>query len=259
MKAVRGGCAAVLVAALAACDTADPAPKWVDPVFALAVSVSGVKAGDYAYTATSPTGDSMSGVVDVPSDSATLEHSIYYGDFRGRMTARMVGGDRYVKMAFDITETEASAYADEELLTAAHWWRVDPDRIIDGDSWGVDRGAPDVTGAAYLAERVVTAKGDRRTITGTVDVSEMSYALAFVDDITAVGPTAKALPFTVRLDERGWFTEWTLHAPAAGDVPAGDWTIKVGGYGAQEPQPRPPADQTGRMQSQGYALLENFI
>jgi hypothetical protein len=256
MRAWRGGfTVTVLVAALTACDTGDPAPKRVeDPMFALAASVSGLKAGDYAYTVSTPTGATNSGVVDVPSDSATLDWMIGDADFRGRMTIRMVGPDRFVKLLFDTAELDLDEDG-EELLGGAYWWRIDPDRLVDGDAYSVDRGAPDVTGASYLAQRVVTAQGDDRTITGTVDVTGLSGSLAFTDDLDGLGPATTALPFTVRLDERGRLTEWVLHAPAAGDVPAGDWKITATGYGTQEPQPRPPADQIKRMQSQGYAVL----
>ncbi len=253
--------AAALGAGLTACggtSAGGDAAAPVDPKAAIAASTTALDAGNYAFTATTPGGADASGAVHAPSRSATLEMVSTEKDAEGTFSFRFVGTDRYMKLTFDTSELTggldgldtgspevAKMVKDLEkmvdMFSGKTWLHVDVTKVKQGDDLTLDPENPDLTGATTLVDAVVTAQGDARTVTGTLDATELGddhgpWAAA---DFTAMGEKAKALPYTATLDDQGRLTRLVLDAPKAGDVPAGPWTIDITGYGTQVEQEKP--------------------
>jgi hypothetical protein len=144
-----------------------------------------------------------------------------------------------------------------EMFSGKTWMHVDATKVKDGDDLTLDLANPDLTGAGTLVGSVVTAQGDARSVTGTLDATKLTDDNGPWDsaDFTKMGETAKALPYTASLDEQGRLTKLVLDAPKAGDVPAGPWTIEITGYGAQAAQEKPAKGEVKEMPADAYEML----
>jgi hypothetical protein len=144
-----------------------------------------------------------------------------------------------------------------EMFSGKTWMHVDATKVKDGDDLTLDLQNPDLTGAGALVGGVVTAQGDARSVTGTLDATKLSDDDGPWDtaDFTAMGETAKALPYTATLDEQGRLTKLVLDAPKAGEVPAGPWTIEITGYGAQAAQEKPAKGEVEEMPADAYDMI----
>ncbi len=276
--------AAALGATLTACGgsggstaAGEAAAPPADPKAAITASASGLNAGDYAFTTATPKGDKANGAVHKPSKSATLEMVTTEKDAAGTISFRFVDTDRYTKMKMDTAELKGTLKEIEDLGTSTPemakmvkgledmvemfsgktWMHVDATKVKDGDDLTLDLANPDLTGAGALVGSVVTAQGDARSVTGTLDATKLTDDNGPWDaaDFTAMGETAKALPYTATLDEQGRLTKLVLDAPKAGDVPAGPWTIEITGYGAQAAQEKPAKGEVEEMPADAYEML----
>lgn len=275
--------AGTLGATLTACGTAGGTTATgekavpADPKAALAASTSALDAGDYAFTTSTPSGDKAKGAVHVPSKSATLEMVTTEKDAAGTISFRFVDTDRYVRMNINTAELKSTLKDLDgvdtsdpemakmvkgvkdmvEMFSGKTWMHVDATKVKNNDELTLDTENPDLTGASELVGGVVTAQGDNRSVTGTLDATKLTDDGGPWDvaDITAMGEAAKALPYTATLDEQGRLTKLVLDAPKAGDVPAGPWTVQVTGYGAQAAQEAPAKKEVREMPDQAYDMF----
>lgn len=273
--------AVALGAGLAACGgttagesgTAAPA----DPKAALAASTKGLDAGNYAFTSSTPEGGKANGAVHAETKSATLEMVTTEKDAAGTISFRFVDTDRYMKMKMDTTEMDSSLKDLKdidiedpkmakmvkdlekmvEMFSGRTWMHVDATKVKKGEDLTLDPANPDLTGATTLVDAVVTAQGDARSVTGTLDATKLGedHGPWEAADFTAMGETAKALPYTATLDEQGRLTKLVLDAPKAGEVPAGPWTIDITGYGAQTAQEKPAKGEVTEMPENAYEMI----
>ncbi|MCA2218645.1 hypothetical protein [Jidongwangia harbinensis] len=286
MKFARGKFAVMVLttalgATLTACGTSTDggntaaAEPPADPKAALTASASGLKAGDYAFISESPAGKGK-GVVHKDSKSANLTMFVEEDGIKGSIAFRFVDTDRYAK--FDMDTKALSAQLKDvdtsdpemaemvegledmvDMFSGKKWQHVDLTKVKEPGELSLDEENPDLTGASDLIAGVVTAEGDARTITGTLDAtkSDQTNSPWDADDLKAMGAAAKALPYTATLDEQGRLTKLSFEAPKAGEIPAGTWSVTISGYGEQTAQAKPPADKTEEMSAQGYEMLNS--
>jgi hypothetical protein len=265
MKKLRGPVLAValtLPLAVFGC-----AKKTEDPKAALAASTSGLNAGNYAFTAAMPDAQ-LTGVVHVPSKSAALQIDSKATDGPGKFEFRLVDPDRWVRMSIDVkamtqgvdlTDPAMKPLVDTlKLFDGKTWMHVDLSKVKNADDLGLDLAKPDVTGASALLAGVVTAQGDKHTVTGTLDATKAGDEIGGfdTDDVKAMGEAAKSLPYSATLDDQGRLTHLELDVPKAGETPAGKWTLDLTGYGAQQPQTKPDGP-VKEMPASGYEMLNN--
>ena len=281
MKHIRGALVAATLLAgvtLSGCGDSDtketPAKAAADPKAAIAAAVAAMKEGNYAFTAKTPDTDAA-GAVHLPSKSVSMRMGTKSADTKGTIELRLVEPDRWMKITMDLgdlganlgqidtSDPKQAEFAESmrqmaEMFSGKYWMHVDTSKLK-GDAakqLGMDTASADVTGAGALLGTVVTAQGDARTVTGTLDATKITEDLGMVNttDIKAMGPAAAALPFTASLDDQGRLTKLELDAPKAGDTPAGKWTIDLTGYGAQKAQEK-PAGTIREMPDNAYAML----
>lgn len=281
MKHLRGTLvAATLLAgvALSGCEGAakeeTPAKAAADPKAAIAASVATLKEGNYAFTAKTPDTDAK-GSVHLPSKSVSMVMGTKSAETEGTIELRLVEPDRWMKITMDLgdlsgglgeidkSNPEAVKFAEQmrqmtEMFSGKYWMHVDTSKLK-GDAakqLGIGTDGADVTGAAALLGTVVTAQGDARNITGTLDATKITEDLGMVNttDIKAMGSAASALPFTAALDDQGRLTKLELDVPKAGATAAGKWTIDLTGYGAQKAQEK-PAGTVREMPASAYSML----
>jgi hypothetical protein len=242
-----------------------------DPKTALTGSVAALKDGNYAFADEAP-GLHATGVIHLPSKSASMEVVSKEPDGAGTFDVRLVEPDRWVKLTMD-TEDLAAGLGNvdtgddpdiakitsgvremTEMFSGKYWMHVDLSKVK-GDTTDLDLTKPDATGATGLLGAVVTAQGDAHTITGTLDATKTTDAGPFdTETIKAMGTAAAALPYTATLDDKGRLTKLAITAPKASSTPAGTWTISITGYGEQAAQAKPTGDIKDLPDS-GYALL----
>jgi hypothetical protein len=271
MKNLRGPVlAATLTLALTAAGCAQKAEgdkaadKPADPKAALVASTSGLKAGNYAFTASTPD-TQIKGVVDMAGKSAAISMDSHAADGPGKFEVRLVEPDRWVRMSFGAGMTEGLDLNDPAMKSVADvfklfdgktWLHVDMSKVKNPDEF--DFATPDASGATSLLAGVVAAQGDAHDITGTIDATKAGDNAGILDseDVKAMGAGAKALPFTAKLDDQGRLTHLEIDVPKAGETPAGKWTIDLTGYGSQQPLTK-PTGVVKEMPDTGYSALDS--
>ena len=279
MKHTRGAlfAAALLVGvALTGCagSAKEEAPaRPADPKTAIAQSVDGLKDGNYAYTATTPDADST-GAIHLPTKSATMVINTKTDEGDSKIEVRMIDPERWMKITMpakvfegiddvDTSDPQIAKLAAQmkqmrQLFSGKDWMHIDQSKLK-GDiakELGVDGTKGDLTGLTALIGTVVTAQGDAKTITGTLDATKIAedQGIITVSDVKAMGAGAAALPYTATLDDQGRITAMELDVPKAGDIPAGKWTIGVSGYGEQKTQEK-PTGPVQEMPESAYQML----
>jgi hypothetical protein len=248
-----------------------PAAAPVDPKAALASSTSGLKAGNYAFTGSTPD-TSSEGVMHFASKSAAVKSTSRAKDAAGTFELRYVDPDQYLKISMDTKEITAGL-ADmdtsnpemkkmvdglrqmAEMFSGKYWMQMDRSKVT-GREFNLDVSDGDITGLTELLSKATVTKGDAKTITGTLDATTIddNDGMVDTDDIKAMGAAAKSLPYTATLDEQGRLSDVTIDVPKAGDTPAGTWTFAVTGYGAQKAQQK-PSGQIRKTPASAYEML----
>jgi len=272
----------LLALALTACGgktgaTADVAATPADPKQALAASTAGIKAGNYSFTATSPDGPDVKGVVDIPSRTASLDMAIEQDGGKGLMQFRIVEPDRYVKMKMDLGQSaeqlkQMEQLAEEnpslkktvaglksmvEMFSGKNWMHIDMSKLK-GDDFQISIDNPDLVGVGALTDGVVTAERTATGIAGTLDVTRVKGDDQMFSESAFKGlaaEKAKALPYEATLDAEGRLTAFVLDVPKFADTPAGKWKVAFTGYGAASKQEAPPAAEVKEMTADGYKVL----
>ena len=273
----------LLMLPLAACgggtgSTADVAATPADPVQALTASTSGIEAGNYTFSATSPDKTNAKGVVHIPSHSASLDMNVEEDGKKGLIQFRIVEPDRFMKMKMDLGTSAAdlknmqdmaeqdpsmkkladSLTAMVELFSGKQWMRVDMSKLK-GEDMQISLADPDLVGVGQLTKGVVTAeRAAGGSITGTLDVTKVKDDDGMFGESAFEGldpAKAAALPYEATLDTEGRLTKFALETPKFGDTPAGKWTVDFTGYGAAAKQEAPPAAEVKEMPADGYKML----
>ena len=233
-----------------------PAAKApADPKAALAGSVAAVKDGNYAFAVKAPNVQG-SGVIHLPSKSATVTYESTAADGEGTFEIRYVEPDRWTKATVAGMAPELSG-ADlndpqmkdlkqlAEMFSGKYWLHQDTSTTKNAATKGiaVDFADPDVTGISDFIGAVSAAQGDAHTITGTIDGTKITDdGFLSADDIKAAGAAASAMPFSAALDDQGRLSTLEMDVPKMGETPAGKWTVQISGYGEQKPQEKPTGD-----------------
>ncbi|OJF09657.1 hypothetical protein [Couchioplanes caeruleus] len=264
----------LLALSLAACTGDDDKPA--DPKAALVASTSGLKGGDYSFTASLP-GDSVAkGTVHTPSKTASLDFDSVEEGAKAKMQFRITDPDRYVKMTIDMSEAvkqaeSLAALGDDpqsakvieglkamiELFSGKQWLKLDMAKVTN-DDFKIGIEDPDLTGAAGLFGGVTTAERKGPVITGTLDatvVKDDAHLLGTSVFKGAEPAQAKAIPYEATLDVDGRLTKLVLDVPKTTDAPAGKLTMEVSGYGAAAKQDAPPAAETKEMPESAYEMI----
>jgi len=276
----------LLTLSLAACagneaggTTADVAAPPADPKQALAASTSGIKAGNYSFTATMPDGTDTKGVVHIPSKSASVDMGIEDEGSKGLIQFRIIEPNRYMKMKMDLGESatelaeieqladsnpEMKKLADSlkamtELFSGKHWMKVDMDKLKASDMQiGIEN--PDLAGVGPLLDGVNTAERTPTGISGTLDATKVKGDDQIFGESGFEGLSAeqgKALPYEATLDAEGRLTKLVLDVPKFAETPAGKWTLDYTGYGAAAKQEAPPAAEVKEMPENAYEMLNS--
>ncbi|MEV4636273.1 hypothetical protein AB0J80_02880 [Actinoplanes sp. NPDC049548] len=266
--------APVLALSLAAC-TGDDQPK--DPKAALVASTSGLKAGNYSFTATMPGDASAKGIVHIPSHTASLDLDTVQEGKKGKVQFRIAEPDRYVKLTMDLGETaeqleSLSALgggdaqtaklteglkAMVDLFSGKQWLKLDASKVK-AQELRVGLENPDLTGATGLFGGIVSADRKGDVITGKLDVTKVSGDSQLFGESAVKGADpaqAKVVPYEATLDGDGRLTKLVLDMPKTTDSPAGKWTVQVSGYGAQAKQDAPPAAEVKEMPDSAYDMI----
>ncbi|BCJ54062.1 hypothetical protein Asp14428_55370 [Actinoplanes sp. NBRC 14428] len=266
----------LLAFSLAACSGDDEQPA--DPKAALAASTSGIKAGNYSFTAAMPGGSTGKGVVHVPSRSASLDLDMVDEENKGKVQFRIADADRFVKLTMDMGQSKEqleslSALGDDpqnaklvegmramiDLFSGKHWLRTDMSKLKSKDlQFSIDN--PDISGVGTLFDGVVTAQRSGSVITGTLDVTKVGDDTQLFSKSTFEGADAtqaKAVPYEATLDGEGRLTKLVLDLPKTKDAPAGKGTVEISGYGAATKQEPPAAAEVKEMPESAYEMLNS--
>jgi hypothetical protein len=253
-------------------DNSPAAKAAADPKVALAGSVAALKDGNFSFTAKAPDAQGT-GVVHLPSKSATVDYGSTGEDGEARFQVRLVGSDRWAKITVAGLDFGAEAAGSDpndpqvkglkalaDMFSGKYWLHFDASKIKGeaGKDLDIDLADPDVTGISDVVAAVTTAQGDAHAITGTVDGTKIAGDDGFLsaDDIKAAGPAVSSLPFTAAVDDQGRLTSFEVDMPKSGETPAGKWSVQISGYGEQKAQEK-PAGAVQEMPAQVYSGLNS--
>jgi hypothetical protein len=257
MTARRLAILVLAASALAACSSHTEAPP--DPKAELLASTSGLRTGNYTYTATLPDVQ-IDGVAQLPSHSASSTVKYTYRPGLNVYEIRLVGNDEFTRSQVDATwlaaerkdlQDATGGTTTKTLNDAVHggtatageperWQQIDLTRIsARGLATRLTLTDPDLTGATGLLGGIQTATSSGPTITGTLDPTKLqSPVTAFeLAQHQATAPVA----FAATLDDQGRLARLVIDLPEAQEPkrPAGQWTLDVANYGAATPQTAP--------------------
>jgi hypothetical protein len=224
----------------AAATTAGQAPPD-DAQTALAGAATALQSGNYTFVVASPT-VTAEGVVHLPSESAKL--TIDSGNRHYELV--LAEPDRWVRL----TDGDAGQSPLDPQASAGTWFHVDSSEVEKGGDLDIDLTDPDLIGLNARFAAATDVRGDRRTVTGTIDGTKVKASHGLLDDqaIKQMGANPSALSFTANLDGKGRLAELDIAASA------GRWVCTVSGYGEQKPQTKPAGPSTDLPES-GYAKL----
>ena len=227
----------MLVLPLAGCGSAadsgpvTPPSASATPRDALVASVSGIRAGNYAFDLKNSNGAGLTGSMHLPSRSAQWSSS--GGNFNSQV--RVVGRDRFTRSTIALG---GSAPADD----GAGWSRVDAGAPA-GPGEFYDLADPDWVGVGPLLEAATSAEGVAPTIKGTVDLTKVrnSNKIVGMGKLHGLAPgTGTAAPYVATLDAAGRLAKLELDVPAMVPIPPAEkWTIEFSAYGSARPARSP--------------------
>jgi hypothetical protein len=99
--------------------------------------------------------------------------------------------------------------------------------------------------AEEFAKGVVSAERVSDTeIKGTLDLTKSAPSVVTADELAALGPEAKNVPFTATLDGDGRIAKFVISMPKVADYPAADLTTIFSNYGSEVAIAKPAAAET---------------
>ncbi|MEW2376316.1 hypothetical protein AB0883_09465 [Micromonospora sp. NPDC047812] len=256
--------ATLLVPGLAACKSDGPAPADAgsatsavpaDPKEALLASTKEIEKGNFNFTIAGG-GVNGQGSVHKPSNSAQFTMKVDDGSGTTfGMEMIYIEPDSWVKM--DLGELGAMIPGADKMK--GKYQHLDQSKVKDGGDLALNMKDLDPAGTAVLAKGISevqkTAEG---SYAGKLDASAVGDGSAALDSdlVKALGPQAKSLPFTAKLDAEGRLTELVISVPAAGDTKAHDIKVAYADYGKATTPQKPPADQVVEAPASTYEMLK---
>ncbi|MEU5562327.1 hypothetical protein [Micromonospora musae] len=250
------GGAASPTASATATATGSASPGSSDAKQALLASTAAIRDGNFRFTMTGA-GSTAEGQVHEPSQSARMKVSIGDASSDLSMTLDVIHSrpDSWVKV--DLGGQAAQSVPGQEALKLGKYQHLDQTRIKGNRNLGFDFDRLDPAGSEVLTQGVTEV---RRTgegaYAGTIDVSKAAEAGSLdATMITALGPQAKSVPFTARVDAQGRLSELVIQVPAAGQQKAQDVRITYSDYGNATAAQKPAPDQVVEAPAELYNLF----
>ncbi|QGN45407.1 hypothetical protein ACN26Y_03510 [Micromonospora sp. WMMD558] len=236
-----------------------PAPATgvpADAKQALLDSTREISNGNFRFTM-SGSGSTAEGQVHEPSQSAQMKVVLGKPTDDLSMTLDLVHikPDSWVKL--DLGGRTASSVPGVQKLNLGKYQHLDQSRIQGNRNLGFDFDQVDPAGSTVLTQGITEVrKTGEGTYAGTLDASKAADA-GSVDPavITALGPQARTVPFTAKLDLQGRLSELVLQIPAAGQSAAQEIRMAYSDYGNATPAQQPPADQVVEAPAEFYNLF----
>ncbi|NYF56920.1 hypothetical protein [Micromonospora purpureochromogenes] len=223
---------------------------------ALLNSTNEIRNGNFRFTM-SGAGSSAEGQVHEPSQSAEMR--VLIGDASSDLSMKLdlihAKPDSWVKL--ELGGKSASSIPGVQKLNLGKYQHLDQARIKGNKALGFDFDKIDPAGSEVLTQGITEVRQTGEgTYAGTLDVSKAAEA-GSVDQsvITALGPQAKSVPFTAKLDPQGRLSEMVVQIPAAGQNAAQDIKVTYSDYGNAAAAQKPPADQVVEAPKEFYNLF----
>ncbi|WP_089156625.1 hypothetical protein [Micromonospora sp. NBS 11-29] len=223
---------------------------------ALLDSTNAIREGNFRFTIAGA-GTTAEGQVHEASQSAETRMTI--GDPSSDLMMKLdlihAKPDSWVKL--ELGGTAASQIPGAKNLNTGKYHHLDQNRIKGNRALGFDFDKLDPAGSAVLTQGITEVRqtGDG-AYAGTVDVSKAAEAGSLDPAlITALGPQAKSVPFTAKVDPQGRLSELVLQVPAAGQGAAQQLKITYTDYGNAAAAKKPPADQVVEAPPELYNLF----
>ncbi|MCM0678953.1 hypothetical protein NCC78_30430 [Micromonospora phytophila] len=223
---------------------------------ALLASTREISNGNFRFTM-SGGGSTAEGQVHEPSQSAEMRMTIGAptDDLFMKLDLVHFKPDSWVKV--ELGGTTASSVPGVQKLNLGKYQHLDQTRIKGNRNLGFDFDKVDPAGSEVLTQGITEVRqtGDG-AYAGTLDVSKAAQA-GSVDPsvITALGPQAKSVPFTAKLDPQGRLSEMVVQIPAAGQTKAQEIRVAYSDYGNATAAQKPPADQVVEAPAEFYNLF----
>ncbi len=224
---------------------------------ALLDSTREISNGNFRFTM-SGAGSTAEGQVHEPSQSAQMKVSLGRPTDDLSMTLDLVHikPDSWVKL--DLGGRAADSVPGRQNLNLGKYQHLDQTRIQGNRNLGFDFDRVDPAGSAVLTQGITEVRqtGDG-AYAGTLDVSKAADA-GSIDPavISALGPQARTVPFTAKLDPQGRLSEMVVQIPAAGQSAAQEIRITYSDYGSATPAQKPPAEQVVEAPAEFYNLFK---
>ncbi|MEH0841858.1 hypothetical protein V6U81_05600 [Micromonospora sp. CPCC 205711] len=223
---------------------------------ALLNSTNEIRNGNFRFTM-SGAGSTAEGQVHEPSQSAEMKLTIGNPGSDLMMNLDLIHAkpDSWVKL--DLGGKAASSVPGAQRLNLGKYQHLDQARIKGNKALGFDFDKVDPAGSEVLTQGITEVRQTGEgSYAGTLDVSKAADA-GSVDPtvITALGPQAKSVPFTAKLDPQGRLSEMVLQIPAAGQTAAQEIKVTYSDYGSASAAQKPPADQVVEAPQEFYNLF----
>ncbi|MEU5786549.1 hypothetical protein ABZ754_02315 [Micromonospora purpureochromogenes] len=223
---------------------------------ALLNSTNEIRNGNFRFTM-SGAGSSAKGQVHEPSQSAEMR--VLIGDASSDLSMKLdlihAKPDSWVKL--ELGGKSAGSIPGAQKLNLGKYQHLDQTRIKGNKALGFDFEKIDPAGSEVLTQGITEVRQTGEgTYAGTLDVSKAAEA-GSVDQsvITALGPQAKSVPFTAKLDPQGRLSEMVVQIPAAGQNAAQDIKVTYSDYGNAAAAQKPPAGQVVEAPPEFYNLF----
>jgi hypothetical protein len=223
---------------------------------ALLNSTNEIRNGNFRFTM-SGAGSSAEGQVHEPSQSAEMR--VLIGDASSDLSMKLdlihAKPDSWVKL--ELGGKSAGSIPGVQKLNLGKYQHLDQTRIKGNKALGFDFDKIDPAGSEVLTQGITEVRQTGEgSYAGTLDVSKAAEA-GSVDQsvITALGPQAKSVPFTAKLDPQGRLSEMVVQIPAAGQNAAQDIKVTYSDYGNAAAAQKPPADQVVEAPKEFYNLF----
>jgi hypothetical protein len=204
-----------------------------DPAAAAALASATATLGTQSFkiTMTAGPGVKLTGLIDAPNSKGTATLNITGPNTDIRVKTLLVVQDLYVQVP--------------GVTKANTWTHVDVSRLPEGANVGLRPGQVDpVNTQKVLTSTTDVQQVDSRSYKGTLDLTKVA-GITGIDSstVTTWGASAKSVPFTAGLDDKGRLSALTIQLPAVNGQPAQPLDVLYTDYGTTVTADRPaPAE-----------------